>query len=796
MPALLGGLATRNMVVVAVVAVVVLAVIVIGMVRITRKETFVLQPKELESATYKAHATEPCTLVDDGELASAAYLETGRLRALKSDTTGSSCYFLNDERHSAQDMMLSGKACDIGEGVFQNPMIKRAYTLTSKDAGEAVPLQKCVLEFDKAAVNPTNIGQLWDNWGKVECAQVVAPVRQANKRLRATLAKSQEERDALASKRDGLTSQKIACDQGLKGCTERLNATTSEWNAIKAHTNSCLEAYDALKADYKGYYDKMQSNLQDLDVKLGKCTSGRADAQRRLGVCEETLENVRQNHGVLQGKVSELEQVRVACQNKVTDCRVSVRDARSRMLDLDANVKSMRSMLDTCEGELETTQSVFQKHRDNISTPCQLKLPTSQREMMALKKELDACSQELRKEGTENAGLKAKLASLMNLLGVLEPENRDLTSKLSDCKRALANVKRELDDCMGKLGGLHKLHDRHISRLTSMNQGLLTKQKDIVGDYCARAIIGPPAVTEDDKQKLLTDIDDCRERLEKALNERDDYRQRYMTLLPKYNQLEIDYAVETNARDWFRDMFHNMDAVKAKHGLCEVCVGDGIPWTVSEFIAGFKFYALEAKDGEKKTRIFGGGEGSMGDSGVTINTLAVGTVEGQLKEITESTMAPVTWVGIMPSYEKVEGTIWWKSPKFKLAQPVTAKVTVKFDDDFMFWVNGRPIWGGSWHGVENNDRTKTFAVAFDKDNTYQFSGLYFNNKDEGYAYVSDGLTELADAMDNGEVTKLEGTDPDDAIIAQAVAAARATDEKKRTATAQMQARPSSTLSRR
>lgn len=731
-----------------------------------RVESFqdgVKMPDEIHKTLYSTfNQQERCDVIDhpftslseNAANIASTVLESQRLKRFTADKTGTSCYLVNDDEHKTHDMLMAGRSCSKQDPLFNHPFIERVYE--SKDAlpGESAPVKKCVIQFNDGIRDPVNADAFWTQTGmKLDCVQIIAPIRQANTRLRNAVAKSE---DAFAKYTDAyttLTGQLIACKNQKKQCNERLTATRLETESTKKSFAECKKESTTLEQEYKKYYDMAEAKKQDLDVNWAACESTRGDLATRFGRCEDTLGSVRKDNLALRSTASALAQVKEECDNKLATCQTDVANEHVRARQLDANVKGMATRADVCEKNYTSCKSIYQEHIDNVSTPCSLNLSRTLPQQRAFEVELEECRKALRSEHITNVDLRDKLAKLNERIREIDPENARLSRELEKCRAHLISLQKQLDDCMGRLDSdIGKLQNVHIARMTEMSMIMIDKQSTTVGAFCSRPIIDPPAVTQEDKDQLITDIDKCKELMMSATADRDSWRDKFINEKHNHEQLQIAFNQAQTDRDFWRDRFMSKDACIQQHYLCEECADEesaanGMLMSFNDWVIDSKTYYT--KNGDIKGELFGGGQNRITPKKAATAIVATKFTDSFPSDVTSDGYGD----GVMPSF-KTGGTrfgVYWESPAFAVKEDVSTTFECKLDDDLYLWVNDVVIWAGSWHAVSNSDRTFKETYTFKADKKYIINMLWYNVGSSGYAEWKNGARELREALDDKKV---------------------------------------------
>ena len=715
-------------------------------------------PKEIEQTVYGTyHPTPICEVLDkhtdnldeqQGYVATS-FVDTSRLRGGVPDKPNA-CYMLNDDGHNSVDPALEGRTCSKQDPLFQNRLVQNVYELNAKLPGETAPLKKCVVEFNQNA-DADAVGAFWNHWGNVTQTQGDELVRKSKAILQSRNANQAQNAAALRKDVSALQSSLDTCLSEVKACELKKTGLDGEIAAIVAKFGTCHQEREGTHTAYKVLFDQTTALQKELGQKLDVCKNQQSKADRALTACTEEVANLRANNTTLKGTVADLGKKRDACEVGLDACARDLAGTRTKYTLLDKDWKAVYERGKTCTRDLATCKQVHQDHVTQVTTPCQLELSAAKPKLADLLKELEACRLALRETSNDNIGLRNRLNKLLGEIKRLEPENQSLTGSLAHCRDALLGLQERLEECLRKSSAnVRNMQDGHLSRLREMSRILLDKQTSTVGAYCKRPIIDPPAITDDDKNRLLSDIDECKRLLAEAMRDRDDWRNKYINEKAQHEFLKQAIVDAAAQRDFWRDRFFSRESCMHQHNLCEE--GQCAPAPPVENPGGFEDWVRESiyyysESESVKDNVFGKGTGV-----ITPNPLNLDTIRSQLKPFIPP--GPLSWLkvegmgdGLLPSFS-VDGNrvcIFYESPSFKVNTKVETKFGATLDDDLYIWVNNQSVMAVSWSGADA-DRNISPAYTFEPNTDYKIYYMWYNHKSEGYVKWWDGVKKLNDVL--------------------------------------------------
>ena len=530
-------------------------------------------PFEVDKATYDAHhPSRTCPVLEASrsglnaraEKIASNILDTGRLRGF--GDTADMCYFLNDPKHQAQDILLKEGACSTENPLFQTPAIKRVFESVAPVKGETVPLKKCVIEFEPTAAYE----QMWTDWGRYEHNQLMLPSVLDNKKLRASIRELDGQVSSLMRQKDTLAANFAECGNQRAQCQSDVERMEHELKDKVAHMNDCQLRYTKLKQEISQYKLESEQHTAGLRVGLSDCTSAVAAAEKKYDACAKTEGTIRRENQGLAQTLDTLTQMNAQCAEDTDVCTNTLGGVKRDLRTLEESYNRDNSLYMLCSKDLGACKAHHENHVKTVSEPCARELNKTRETIDVTLHELRLCRESLRSERADGNDLRNQLTAMQARLQELNPENVRLKSELEQCQKAVRDTQVALEECLARQKGqMDAMQSAQWSRLQGASGDMQSALQGTVGAFCKRPEIVPDALSTRDHDVITSDIDTCKTELANTINDRDSFRALYIAEKSMHDALKPRFQTVKQELEYWKNKFFTKAECKKQHDLCD-----------------------------------------------------------------------------------------------------------------------------------------------------------------------------------------------------------------------------------
>jgi hypothetical protein len=227
------------------------------------------------------------------------------------------CYLYDDPNNGMQDMMMMNCNCDIEKNIFKNnPMVKRVFKNTELDKSHTVPIQKCVIEFDKSERNVDNISKFFGAISDEYCTSLagglfinLSDLQKQYVELYDKNTKQEYNNRVIKSKYDYAYKSNVECIDNNKVVNERIKIYSNSNANVLSKTRIVKEEYELCEKNLKTLWYNTSNTINELNKDISlinyntqteisnvvKCENSNLDLKnftdRRFNLSKEMLKN-------------------------------------------------------------------------------------------------------------------------------------------------------------------------------------------------------------------------------------------------------------------------------------------------------------------------------------------------------------------------------------------------------------------------------------------------------------------------------------------------------------------------
>ena len=170
---------------------------------------------------------------------------------LGTDSNMTYCYLYNDTINDMQDNALMDGTCDLNNPMFQNEMIRAAFSNNLPDNVHTYPVNKCVIQIDNNKVTDANLDTFYGYQANNKCNERTASMRVSRKNAQEQELVEKAKLRVLQEDNTNIVNAYNYVSPLLESCNERRDHWKSSYIAKRSDYNSNVNTFNTLQNNYQ-----------------------------------------------------------------------------------------------------------------------------------------------------------------------------------------------------------------------------------------------------------------------------------------------------------------------------------------------------------------------------------------------------------------------------------------------------------------------------------------------------------------------------------------------------------------